>query len=472
MRNEDSWRLAAGGWRRHGAIRCPRLAACGLLLAAVVLALAAACAPRLTPAPTVTAPQYPDFVFPAVPPALERAPLTLRQQRGWQFLQAGDVPGARREFNAAIKASAGFFPAEAGLAYASLAEGAPSDAAARFEQVLRRAPRYVPALVGRGDALVALGRVDEAVASFEVALGEDAALADVRRRIESLAFRAQQQALETARSAAEAGRVDEARAAYQRAIAGSPESGFLYRELAALERRQGSVEAALEHLERAVALDPSDARSWSQIGELLEAAGDFPGAVGAYEKARALEPGTDADARLARARKGAELARLPAEYREIAGEGQLTRAQLAALLGVRLAGVLRESQRRDAVVLTDIRGHWASTWIMATVRAGVIEPLPNHAFAPRAVVRRLDLAQIASRVLNIVAVRRPALVRQWQTAAPRVSDVPPSHLGYAAVSTVVAAGVMPLLDGAFRPFRAVTGAEAIDVIGRLEVLAR
>ena len=437
-----------------------------------MVSVLAACAPRLAPAPVVTAPAHPDFVFPAVPSSLQQAPLTLRQQRGWQFLQAGDPRGARMEFQAALKAAPAFYPADAGLAWASLAEGATADALARFEQVLRRNPRYVSALVGRGDALAALGRADEAVAGFQAALAEDPTLADVKRRIEALTFRAQQQALETARAAAEAGRFDEAMAAYRRAITGSPESGFLYRELAAVERKQGRLEEALEHLERAAALDSSDARAWTQIGELLEESGDFPGAVTAYEKARALEPGADIEARVARARLGAELARLPAEYREVAAEKELTRGQLAALLGVRLPAVLREGQRREGVVLTDVRGHWAATWIMAVVRAGVMEPLPNHAFAPRGVVRRLDLAQVASRVLNVIAARRPALARQWQSTQPKVSDIPPSHLGYPAVAAVVAAGAMGLEDGAFRPSRVVTGAEAIDVVGRLEVLAR
>jgi len=38
--------------------------------------------------------------------------LSLRQQRGWQFLQAGDVRGARREFNAALKVNPAFYPAD------------------------------------------------------------------------------------------------------------------------------------------------------------------------------------------------------------------------------------------------------------------------------------------------------------------------------------------------------------------------
>jgi len=102
-----------------------------------------------------------------------------------------------------------------------------------------------------------------------------------------------------------------------------------------------------------------------------------------------------------------------------------------------------------------------------------MEAYPNHSFAPRLVVRRLELAQVASRVLGLIEMRRPILGRQWRAARPRISDLPASHLGYPAVAMAVGADVMPLLDGAFfRPTRVVAGSEALDVVHRLEVLAR
>lgn len=438
-----------------------------------VLALLVGCAPALAPAPVVTVPRFPDFVFPSAPPSLARGDLSLFQQRGWQFLQAGDIRGARREFNAALKTNSGFFPAEAGLAYASLADLDYGDAVSRFDRVIRTSAGYVPALVGMGDALVGGGRLDEAIKSFEEALAADPSLVDVRRRLDVLAFRRQQEWLRAARQAADAGRYDEAAAGYERAIAGSPDSGLLYRELAAIERKQGKDDQALARLRKALSLDSSDARSLLQIGEILEDLGDFAGASDAYSKSGALEPGEDVRARLARVRRRADLARLPGEYQAIANAPQVTRGDLAALVGVRLAALLQAGSRRDGVVVTDVRNHWAAPWIMAVVRAGVMEAYPNHAFAPRGIVRRLDLAQAAGRVLGLIAARRPALARQWQAARPRIADLPEGHLGYPAAAMVVAADVMSLLEGgSFKPARFVGGSEALDVVNRLEVLAR
>ena len=83
------------------------------------------------------------------------------------------------------------------------------------------------------------------------------------------------------------------------------------------------------------------------------------------------------------------------------------------------------------------------------------------------------VAGITDGLDGLIAERKPAQARTWQAARPRIVDLPAGHLGYPAVAMVVGADVMPLADGAaFRPTRVVSGAEATDVVTRLEVLAR
>jgi hypothetical protein len=136
---------------------------------------------------------------------------------------------------------------------------------------------------------------------------------------------------------------------------------------------------------------------------------------------------------------------------------------------MRLADVLAERTRPGGLV-TDVRSHWASPWILAVVRAGVMEPLPNHTFQPQQRVRRVDLAQIVSRVLAIIASRRPGSAAAWESARVTVADVSTSHPTYAAVSQAVAAGVLPLVGNAFTPSRPVSGAELLAAVERLEAL--
>jgi tetratricopeptide (TPR) repeat protein len=443
-----------------------------IVLVLVTMALTG-CAPAMAPPPSSAGPQYPDFVFPTPPSSLVHSDQSARLQQGWRLLQAGDTRRARREFSAALRANDSFYPAEAGLGYASLAEKDYPDAVARFGRVLDSDSRYVPALVGRGGALVGLGRLDEAVLDLQAAVAANPSLTDVRRRLDVVAFRREQQTLQAARTAAGAGRLDEAAAAYQRAISRSPDSPLLYRELAGVERSQGRTDQALDHLRKAISLDPTDTHALVQLGELLEARGDPGGAADAYAKASQIEPGDELTARLAATRAQASDSRLPEQYAAIAESAGITRGDLAALVGVRLGALLDSAPHHVGVVVTDVRGHWAATWILAVVRAGVMEPYPNHAFTPKGAVLRLDLAQVASHVLDLIETRQPKLAEEWRAARQQISDLPPGHLGYPAAALAVGAGVMPLLDGAtFKPSRPVTGAEAIDVVTRLQGLSR
>jgi tetratricopeptide (TPR) repeat protein len=441
-------------------------------LALALLVAASACAPKIAPAPIVTAPKYPEFTPPTVPAAFANSVAAMIQSRGWAFLQSGDLKNAEREFSTALVAAPAFYPAETSLGYVELARKDARAALPHFDRALERQPRDVAALLGRGQTLLTLNREADALGAFEAALAVDPSLADVRRRVEVLRFRALEQNVARARQLARQGRADEALQMYTTAIASSPESPFLYRERGAIERQRGDVDAALADFHKASALDPSDAKSLEQIGEILDAANDVDGAEKAYAAALAIEPNAEVERRLDDMRARAALAQLPAEYRAIGDASQITRGDLAALIGIRLAPLLQADRRRDAALITDVRGHWASTWIMTVARAGVMEPLPNHAFQPRALVRRVDLAQAAARLLARIAVQRPGQARSWEAARLKFSDLAPTHLAYPAASATVAAGVMKTAgDAAFQPTRAVTGAEAIEAVAKLEALA-
>ena len=431
--------------------------------------LVTACAPKAPPV-VAGAPKHPDFVFP-VAPANTVPALTARLDRGWQYLQLDDHRSAEKEFTEALKQQPSFYPAETALAYLAMARGNEKDAAARFERALQADQAYVPALIGRGQVLLELDRDADALASFEAALAKDPSLADLRSRVDVLRFRATQDTLGHAKAAADARRWDEAAAIYRQAIITSPDSSFLYRDLATVEQRAGRPADALEHYRKAVELDASDAKSLAGIGVILESQGDAIGALSAFERARAIDPSEAPDAAIARLRGAAALAKLPAEYRAIPQASSVTRAAIAALIGIRLESLLALAQPRQAII-TDIRGNWAQSWITPVVRAGVMDTLANYEFDPSHQVRRGELATTVSRLLTLIAASKPELAKKWQGARVAINDVGSTHLSYPAVSTAVAAGVMPLVAGNFELLRGVTGTEAMDIISRLEALAR
>lgn len=421
------------------------------------------CAAR---APVVTAPNFPDFPFPTVPEQLAESPEAGAHERAWALLQGGELVAASTAFQAVLAATPQFHPADAGLGYVRLAAGAADEAVASFDRALARSGAYIPALLGRGEALLAVGRTEEAIQSFEAVLAADPEWADLRPRVAELRFGSLMAQVGEARAAAENGQDAEARAAYERVIAASPDSGFLYIELADIERRAGDRASALSRLELAVSLDSTAVGAWLLMADILLEEGALDQAESALLRADAVEPGPEVDRRLAMVEERRRLELLPVEFRAIVDAVQLSRGELAALIGERFGAELEAAGTGPTAIITDARNHWAYGWVLSVVQAQVMEADTNYRFLPAEPVSRAVLADVIMRLLSLA---EPAS----DTVPPRASfsDLAPDHLSYPAAAGAVAAGVLePLARNSFQPARIVSGAEAIQALSRLAAM--
>lgn len=436
-----------------------------------VLLAMAACAPRTAVVPAPAAPRHPEFVFPE-PPEPPSPQVLAQHQSAWNVLQSGDARGAGRRFAAVLKSAPTFYPAHVGAGYAALARKEHDEALKHFDQALAANATYAPALAGKGQTYLAMSDRQQALAAFEAALAADPGLASIRRAADVLRFQGLQGGVAEARKAAEAGRLGEARTAYLNAITASPDSPFLYRELADVEKRDGQLDAALQHAQRAIQLDSSDPRNFIVQADVLEAMGQYEQAANALATAATLEPSDDLNARIEALREKAAFEAMPPEFKAIESSPTITRAQLAALIGTRLADLVKRAPRRSTAVITDTRGNWANAWIIPVARAGFMDVNANYTFQPNARVTRGDLAHTVSQVLTVIASNNPALAAQLKNTRRRFPDVPAGHLRARAAAMAVEAGVMqPLENDTFQLARPVTGAEAVAVVDRLASLA-
>ena len=438
------------------------------ILALGLSVVATACAAK-TPAPIVSAPRFPEFLPPPVP-ASARPAVAADLQIAWNQLQAGNTGGADRTYDHVLKVAPGTAAALTGLGYVALARRDAERAVSRFDDALTVDSSLAAALVGKGQALLLLERPADALASFEAAQQADPQLA-LGPRIETLRFRVVEDSVEQARALAKTERWDDARAAYEAALRVSPESAVLYRELAGVERRAGLSAEADAHLGRALELDPQDRATQILLAETREEAGDFDGAIASYEAALKLEPSAEVEARLVRARERADLARLPEEFQALSAKPEAARADLAAALALRVPGLLARAPTRATPVITDLRGNWARPWIVATLRAGVLDAYPNHTFQPAGRVTRAELAQAVSRTLDLLAGQGDRRAEAWRRAAPEFTDLPREHPAYAAAAYATAAGVLDAPADGFASTRAVSGQELLEAVSRLQRLA-
>ena len=347
-------------------------------------------------------------------------------------------------------------------------------AAEQFSRAVTLAADYVPALVGHGESMLALDESEAAIQSFERAMAVDPGLSNVQRVVAELRFTLVSQRVAAARGSVAAGRLANARAAYEQLIAVSPDSAFLHLELGQVERDLGDTAAALDHIRQAIGLDPSDPAAFRLEGDLHERSGDLEAAIAAYERADRLEPSAASARQLDRLREQLRRAALPPKIQAISAKTSVTRGELAALIGTRFPELLAASASEgQTVIVTDTRNHWAQRWILDVTRSGAMEVDAAYRFDPARTVRRADLAEIVSALLDLLEAGNQQPAGRWSGAQPAFSDMSSSHLSYSSAARAVAAGVFRTLDGqAFRPTQEVDGAGALRAMDRLAELAR
>jgi tetratricopeptide (TPR) repeat protein len=425
--------------------------------AVALIALAGSCAKRVS-API---PEGEDYVRPAVA-AKEVSPQEAKElEDAWRDVLSGDTEAAARRYQKMLGRRPDLVPARTGLAYARLRAGRNQEAAAGFASVLSARPEDASALVGAGSAAFRRGDLDGAVAFYRSAqaVAPDDLL--VRRRLTALKLQATERRMVLAQAALDRGDTDAAAREYSAALESAPEVAGVRLALADLLAGRGDVTGAVSLLEA----DPSgDRQVRLGLAALLMSEQEYGRAADVYRRLLASDP-ADPEAREGEkaAREGLEALSMPEEYRQIPQAARVTRADLAALLAVRVHALGRLGPGEPRVAL-DIGSSWAREQVARVLALGIMDVYPNHTFQPGAVVRRADVARAAARVLDQLA---------WPRAAgPAPTDMSPSHLDYEAVSRVLGAGIMSLTpSGAFEPWRPVSGAEAMEVVNGLARLA-
>jgi tetratricopeptide (TPR) repeat protein len=386
-------------------------------------------------------------------------------------LQAGDFRRARSEYAALLKRAPTFYPAEAALGYVELASRHPREALDRFDAALSRDDRYLAAWLGRAEAYLALDRDADAIDAMERVLALDPRREAVQGRLQLVQFRLVQSLIATGRQAREAGRLDQARQTFEQALSRSPSSALILHELVLVERAAGRPAEAEEFARRAVRADPDDAEAHATLAALLADRSSFADAAAAYERAHALDAREEWRAAAADLRAKAKAAALPPEFASIPTADRVTRAQVAALIGVRLESLIARAPSRVSEIATDVRRHWAAPWILPVTRAGVMPVFPNHTFQPSATVSRAALAGVVAELLRLAMSTRAGELAKWQAARPRFPDLPLAHINYRAAALAITAEAMTTnARGEFDPTDAASGADLDNAVRRIERL--
>ena len=268
-----------------------------------------------------------------------------RHQAGWGWLQAGDLRAAERNFNAALKQSPPFYPAEAGLGYVALAQKEHKESLVHFDRAVVDEPALrAGARRPRRSAARARRRARKPCRASKPRFRPIRRSPGCERGSRCCGSAASSRRSPAPGKLAEAGKFDEARAAYHDAIEASPQSPFLYRELAEVERRAGQLDSALDHAPQGLrararrAAIPHPARRDLRSARRLRQGGRR-----VQQCRRARSPTRPSARRIENLRSRAAFAAMPPEYRAIGESPALTR------------GAARGAARREARAAPDRR---------------------------------------------------------------------------------------------------------------------
>jgi tetratricopeptide (TPR) repeat protein len=304
---------------------------------------------------------------------------------------------------------------------------------------------------------------------FRRAVESQPSLLRVERLVAELSLQVMTDRLVRARQSGKDGRLTDSEQAYREVIQASPDSAFLYVELARIKQQQNELPEALVVIGQALALDDTSAEAFLLQGDLFELNGELELAVSAYARANAIAPSELTSDALSRVRSVLRAVDLPMEYQEIVTKVEITRGELAALLGVELSELLSDAGSGVSTpIFTDTRNHWASQWVIEVARAGVMRVDGRYQFEPERVVRRGDLAEIIAATLLLIAEIDPESGRRWRAARPRFTDLTSGHLNFDSASIAVGADILDVYENdRFSPIRVVSGRDAADVVAKL-----
>jgi tetratricopeptide (TPR) repeat protein len=402
-----------------------------------------------------------DYVF----PDLSGAGVNSREEKAlraaWNDILVGRVERAEQTVNKIMAVRSGLRAGQTLRAFAALRLNRMKDAETLFDSVLRVEPDDAAALVGLASVRRRLGQQDEALTLYRRAerlRPKDRALA---RRTSEVKLAVAEAAIARAVASSAEGRKSEAIAMLQKALDVAPELSPVRLELADLLVEAGRRTEALSVLGGA---QDADRNITIRVASMRLEDGDLDGAEMALRRGLPdVSEDPEGAALLARIKENRSFLALPEPLRRIGDASRITRAELAALVVVRVEALQSRKPAGNAGVASDLSRTWARSQVLRAIELGLMDVYPNHTFQPSGAVRRGELAVVAARVLDLV---------NWgRSNGPRPRDMSPSHLQFASVLRVVGAGVMQNApSGAFEPWRIITGSEAkavVDALARL-----
>ncbi len=200
----------------------------------------------------------------------------IQNNLGQKLYLVGDVAGARRHYEEALRLHPEYPGALSNLGTVLAGEGRLQEAIELYQHALRIRPDHTNAHFNLGQALFTVGRIPEAIEQYRKTLQLQPALPEAHQDL-GLAL------LET-------GQPQEASDQFERALRLKPDYAEAHNNLGLALHAIGETQPAIEHFREAVRLKPNYSEAYNNLGNSLLSSGQESEAIQCYRQALQAQP--------------------------------------------------------------------------------------------------------------------------------------------------------------------------------------
>ncbi len=384
----------------------------------------------------------------------------IQLQAGWERLQKGDLEEAR---TIALDLQVQYPDWSSPLTlegWTYFAEKRYAKAIPLFQKALQKNTGDVGALIG---LVASYERQEDWVAALQYAdLARKTNPNVLQQYYEVLDMKATEAMITHARRFRDRGNVRQADYMYRRILSKHPELSRVAFEYGQWLESRGELAEAVAYYQLALSHHPQERTLLKTFALALFRLGRYDQALEYFRTLVQLEPDNpEWRSYLEKAEYEVRKTKYSREYRSIERTERITRGQLAGLLCLEIPEILELPSPYLVVILQDIQGYWASSYIQKLVQLGIMKPVGQNRFEPSRTVLRGEFAEILYRVMH--AFGADAFIRPRKRI--RIMDISPVHRQYYAIQLSVELGMLPLRSGnRFQAQQPVTGKEALQAV--------
>jgi tetratricopeptide (TPR) repeat protein len=389
--------------------------------------------------------------------------------KGYLEYRKGNQPKAREEFQKVLKKNPDNYPAFLAIGYTYIAENNMESAERYIGGALDKNPDYVQAHYAMAFVLEQQVRYQEALKHWDELKRIDPEYPGIDQAQRILRLKATESLLTQAREEAR-NNPERGIQLYKEAQKFAPEVSQIPLEIATIQIKQGQCREGITSLDESGEMLSDEPEIQLAYAECLSELDQYEKALETYEKVNLIAPTPETQQHIAELKEILAFRAMPEDFQNIAHTSEITRAQLAALIFTNLK-FLEKYASSESVIVVDAFDHWATNYIRKAVNMGMMEVFPNRTFQPSRWITKLEMTRAAARILQILENNEEKKVERVEENA-LIPDVSPGNIYYSMIMNTIAAGVVSLdVDGKFHMNRPVSGAEALSVINRLQVLS-